>query len=107
TGVEIAACTVLPRSGNFVANWDLELNVGLIEIQGIIARVKFQKWQRLLNETTYIAYEPTSSEMRDQAHEIHSTKPWGQPFSYDNLVSIYRADRIGLVLSSTFPSGSS
>ncbi len=106
TGVEIA-CTVLPGIGNFVANWDLELKVGLLETQGIITRAGFQKWQRLLTETTYIAYEPASSDMGDQAHEIHSTKPWGQPFSYDSPGWIYRADRIGLVLSSTFPSGSS
>lgn len=95
------------RDWNFVANWDLELKVGLLGTHGIITRAGFQKWQRLITETTYIAYEPVSSDMGDQAHEIHSTKPWGQSFSYDNLGSIYRADRIGLILSSTFPSGSS
>ncbi|WP_447965079.1 hypothetical protein [Nitrospira sp. Ecomares 2.1] len=95
------------RNGSFIAILDLDIKVGLLETQGIIIRAGFQKWQRLLTETTYIVYEPASSDMGDQAHEIHSTKPWGQPYPYDSPESIYTAARIGLIFSSTFPSGSS
>ncbi|GJL65606.1 MAG: hypothetical protein NPIRA05_05770 [Nitrospirales bacterium] len=92
------------RDGNFVPILDLEIKVDLLKTQGIIIRAGFQKWQRLLTETTCIVNESASLDMGDQAHEIHSTKPWSQTFSYDSPGSIYMVDRIGLVPNPTdFP----
>jgi Domain of unknown function (DUF4347) len=104
TCADIAASTDLPGSANFGVQWDLELN-GVFPY--IIDSAGSEEWQGLLTETTYLAYESASLVMGEQANEVHSTKPWGQTFLYDSTRSIYTVDRNGLVLTSTFPSGSS
>lgn len=95
THANIAASTDLTESSNFGIQWDLKLNGGF---PYIINSAGPEKWHGLITETTYIAYETA---------EVHSTKPWNQTFSYDSLGSIDTVDRIGLVLSSIYPSGSS
>lgn len=104
TDADIAANTDLPGSTNFGVQGDLELNG---DFPYIINSAGPDEWQGLLTETAYIAYESASLEMGEQANEAHSTEPCGQTFLYESTRSIYTVDRIGLVLSSAFPSGSS
>ncbi|MCA9453327.1 MAG: DUF4347 domain-containing protein [Nitrospira sp.] len=104
TYADIVASTDLPGSANFGVQWDLELN-GVFPY--IIGSTGSEQWQGLLTETTFITYESASLEMGEQANEVHLTKPWGQTFLYDSARSIYTFYQNGLVLTSTFPFGSS
>lgn len=100
---DIVASTDLPVSANFGVQWDLELN-GVFPY--IIGSKGSEEWPGLLTEATFITYETASLEMGEQANKVDSIKPCGQNFLYDSARSVYTVDRNGLVLTTTFPSGS-